>query len=135
MEQQEMIFRLQLMEQQMQQLQQQMEAVVRGIGELESLDLGLDEIPKSTGKEILAQVGKGIYVKAKVISEELTVNVGENNFVNRSVPEAKKMIQDQILKLKDVERELKENLEAANGEFMGMVQEYQNTEKSGNKTE
>ncbi len=128
-----MIFRLQLMEQQMQQLQQQLEAIAGGIGELESLKIGLDEIPNAEGKEILAQVGKGIYVKAKIISGELTVNVGENNFVNRSVPEAKEMIGAQVKRLKEVETELKENLEASNSEFMKMIQEYQ--EESGKKSE
>lgn len=126
MEQQEIIFRLQMMEQQMRQLQQQMEAVAQGIAELESLNSGLDEIPNSAGKEILAQIGKGIYVKAKIISDELTVNVGENNFVNRNVSDTKKMIDEQVKKLKEVEKELKDNLETMNGEFMGMIQEYQN---------
>ncbi len=126
MEQQEIIFRLQMMEQQMRQLQQQMEAVAQGIAELESLNSGLDEIPNSAGKEILAQIGKGIYVKAKIVSDELTVNVGENNFVNRNVSDTKKMIDEQVKKLKEVEKELKDNLETMNGEFMGMIQEYQN---------
>jgi len=135
MEQQEMIFRLQMMEQQMQQLQQQMEAVAKGIGELESLDAGLDEIPDSIGKEILAQIGKGIYVKAKIISDELTVNIGGNNFVPRKVPEAKKMIREQVKKLKDVEKELGENIETTNSEFMKMIQEYQGNQKSGEEKE
>jgi prefoldin alpha subunit len=129
MENQEIIFKLSMLEQQLQQLQQQLQAVGRGMAELESLHLGLDEIRGSVDKEIFAQIGKGIYAKAKIISEELIVNVGENNFVNRNVPETKKLIEEQMKKLKSVEKELEENINLLNNEFLEMIQEYQKTEK------
>lgn len=130
MENQEIIFKLSMFEQQLQQLQQQMQAVSSGITELKSLHLGLDDIPGSVDKEIFARIGRGIYSKAKIISEELMVNVGENNFVNKSVPETKKMIEEQIERLKEVEKELEENIESTNKEFLEMVQEYQSREKA-----
>ncbi len=123
MENQEIVFKLGMLEQQLQ-------AVDRGITELESLNLGLDEIKGSKDKEIFAQIGRGIYIKAKIISEELTVNIGENNFVNRDVSETKKLIIDQIKRLKDVEVELEKNIETTNNEFLIIVQEYQKQEKS-----
>jgi prefoldin alpha subunit len=130
MENQEIVFRLGMLEQQLQQLQQQLQAVERGINELESLNLELDEINGAKDKEIFAQIGRGIYVKAKITSEELTVNIGENNFVNRNISDTKKLIQEQIIKLKDVEIELERNIETTNTEFLGIVQEYQKQEKS-----
>ena len=130
MENQEIVFQLSMLEQQLQQLQQQLQAVDRGITELESLNLGLDEIRGSKDKEIFAQVGRGIYVKAKIISEDLTVNIGDNNFVSKNVPETKELIVEQIKKLKDVEAELEKNIETTNNEFKVVVQEYQKLEKS-----
>lgn len=130
MENQEIVFRLSMFEQQLQQLQQQLQAVDRGITELESLNLGLDDIKGAKDKEIFAQVGRGIYVKAKIISEDLIVNIGENNFVNRDVPETKELILDQIKKLRNVEAELEKNIETTNNEFLELVQEYQKQEKS-----
>lgn len=130
MEQQEIIYRLQMMEQQMQQLQQQVQAVERGMGELESLNSGLDEISKSKGKEIFARIGNGIYARAKIISEELLVNVGEGNFVDKSVEETKKLIQEQVKKLEDVKKELEENISATNSELMKLIGQYQDSEKS-----
>jgi prefoldin alpha subunit len=130
MENQEIVFQLSMLEQQLQQLQQQLQAVSRGITELESLNLGLDEIKGSNDKEIFAQVGRGIYVKAKIISEDLTVNIGNNNFVSKNVPETKELIIEQIKKLKDVETELEKNIETTNNEFMIVVQEYQKSEKT-----
>lgn len=129
MEQQEIVFKLEMMEQQMNQLQQQLRAVERGIEELKSLNQGFNEIAGSIGKEILAQIGKGIYVKAKITSEELKVNIGENNFVDKSIPDTKKLIKEQISKLKGVEKELKFNINLTNSEFMKMTQDYQNKEK------
>jgi prefoldin alpha subunit len=129
MENQETIYKLGMMEQQMNQLQQQLQSVMNGIGELESLDLGLDEINKAKDKEIFAQIGKGIYIKSKLISEDLIINVGDSNFVNRTVPEVKELIESQIKKLKEVEKELSDNINSINNEFLLMIQEYQKQEK------
>ena len=127
--QQELMFKLSMFEQQMQQLQQQLQAVEQGIVEMQSLSMGLDELVGSKDKEILAPIGRGIFVKTKLLSEELTVDVGGKNFVKKSVPKAKKIIDEQIKKLEDVKRELNNNLENSNAEFMQMVQEAQASEK------
>ncbi|MFZ1970846.1 MAG: hypothetical protein WAU65_01555 [Candidatus Nanoarchaeia archaeon] len=129
MEDQEAVFKLGMMEQQLNQLQQQLQSVVRGISELESLNLGLDEINQAKDKEIFAQIGKGIYIKSKLISEDLIINVGDNNFVNRTVPEVKELIISQIKRLKEVELELSGNINSINNEFLSMIQEYQKHEK------
>ena len=55
--QQELMFKFNMFEQQIQQLQQQLQAVEQGIIEMQSLDLGLDELIGSKGKEILAPIG------------------------------------------------------------------------------
>ena len=130
MENQEILFRLSMFEQQLQQLQQQLQAVGRGIAELESLHLGLDEISGSIDKEVFAQIGKGIYVKAKIVSEELNVNIGDNNFVNKSIPQTKELIEEQINRLRDAEIELEKNIEITNNEFLEMIEEYKKREKT-----
>jgi len=127
---QEILFRLSMFEQQLQQLQQQLQAVSRGIIDLETLHLGLDEITGSIDKEVFAQIGKGIYVKAKIVSEELNVNIGDNNFVNKSIPQTKELIMGQIKRLKDVEIELERNIEVTNNEFIEMIEEYRKIEKT-----
>jgi prefoldin alpha subunit len=115
--QEELMYKLQVYEQQIQQLQQQLEAIESAIVEMNSLVLGLDELVGSKDKEILAPIGRGIFVKTKLISEDLTVDVGGKNFVNKSVPETKKLISDQVVKLEEVKKELNENLEQINNEL------------------
>ena len=109
--------KLQMYEQQIQQLQQQLEAIEQAIVEMNSLVLGLNELTGSKEKEILAPIGRGIFVKTKLISEDLTVDVGGKNFVEKSIPETKKLISDQVIKLEDVKKELNENLEQINNEL------------------
>ena len=100
-EQQEIMFKLSILEQHTNQLQQQTEAIDQGIIELESLNLDLNEIIGSKGKEVLASVGKGIFAKTKLLSESLIMDVGGGNFVKKSVPETQKVIKDQIKKLEE----------------------------------
>lgn len=129
MENQEIIFKLSMMEQQMQQLQQQAQAVERGISELSLLNSGLDDLRGTEGKEIFARIGRGIYAKAKITSEELMVNVGNNNLVNKGISETKELINEQIQKLHEVQVELEGNIEEANGEFTELIREYEEQKK------
>ena len=127
-EQQELIFRLSMIEQQANQLQQQIQAVEQGIVELSSLSLGLDELKGSRGKEIKAPVGRGIFVDAKVLSEDLTVDVGGKNFVKKSIDETKSMIDEQVGKLQEIKLELNNNLEKLGMEMNKLVSGAQGEE-------
>ena len=124
-QQQELMFKLSMFEQQIQQLQQQLQAIEQALTEITSLNFGLDELINSTGKEILAPIGKGIFAKTKLLSEELTVDVGGKNFVKKSIPETKKIIESQIKKLEEVKIELNNNLEKTGEEFMKLMGEAQ----------
>ena len=127
-EQQELIFKLSMFEQQIQQLQQQLQLVESGIVELDSLILGLDDLEGGKGREILAPIGRGIFAKAELISEELTVDVGGKNFVKKSIPETQEMIETQIEKLEQVKKELEESLEKISGEMNKLIEEAQGKE-------
>lgn len=122
---QELIFRLGIFEQQIHQLQEQMDAVEKGINDLGILGFGLDELKGSVGKEILSPLGRGIFVKTKLESEDLTVDIGGRNFVKKSVPEAKEIIEGQIKKLIAVKGELNENLEKISDEMTRTLEEFQ----------
>ena len=120
---QELTFKFQMMEQQIVAIQQQLQAVEQTLLDMTSLNLGLDEIKKD--KEILASVGAGIFAKAKIISEELVVGIGDKNYLKKSIPQTKKLIQEQILKLEKVRESLEGELEKINEEITRMMIEYQ----------
>lgn len=120
---QELTFKFQMLEQQIMAIQQQLQSVEQALIDMTSLNLGLDEI--KTNKEILAPVGAGIFAKAKLISEELVVGIGEKNYIKKSIPETKKLIQEQIVKLGKAKEELNFELEKINEEITRVMMEYQ----------
>lgn len=121
--QQELIFRLSMFEQQIRQLQEQIRAIEEGIVELESLNFGLDEISEGEGKELMAPLGRGIFVKTKLISKDLIVDVGGKNFVKKSAEETQEMIKKQVEKLEEVKKELNKGLEEIEKEIRRVIGE------------
>ena len=110
-EQQELMFKFAMYEQQIMQLQQQIQAVEQAIVGLNSLNLGIGDLEGKKGKKIFAPVGKGIFAKAELISENLLVDIGGKNLVEKSIPETKKLLERQIGKLKNAQKELNQCLE------------------------
>ena len=123
--QQEIMLKLSLYEQQMQQIQQQLQLVEQSTAELTSLDIGLDDLKGSKGKEIMAPIGRGIFIKSKLISEELIVDIGGKNFVKKSIAETKKLIEVQIKKLEEVKENLTSSLEEINNQMIRLIMQAQ----------
>jgi len=124
-ENQEFLFKLGIFEQQIRQIQQQINAVEEGIVELGILNLGLDDLKNSDGKEMLAPVGRGIFVKSKIISEELTVDIGQKTFVKKSIPQTQEVIKEQLERLEEAKMELNNNLEEIGRELENVMKESQ----------
>jgi prefoldin alpha subunit len=136
---QEFLYKLSVFEKQIEQLNQQLQLIEKSVIDLNSLNFGMDEIKGSVGKEILAQLGRGIFVKTKLISDELVVDVGEKNFVKKSVPETKKIIngeknfvkksvpetkkiiKEQIEKLNQLKKELEDKIGEIDKEVAELV--------------
>lgn len=100
----------------MQQIQQQLQLIKQAIVDLTSLDKDIDNLKGKKDQEILAPISNGIFVKAKLISEELIVDIGKQNFIKKSIPETKITIQEQIKKLEEVQKQLTNSLEEINKE-------------------
>jgi len=128
--QQELMQKFQMFEQQINQINQQLQAVEQAIMELTNIDTGLDDLVGSKGKEIMAPIGRGIFAKTKLLDEELTVDIGEKTFVKKSIPETKKILQEQIEKLKEAQEQLNQNLEQINHELTQTYIEAQKNQQS-----
>lgn len=122
---QEIMFKLQMFEQQIKQLQQQMQAVEEASIELSSLNMGLDDLVGATDSEIMAPIGRGIFAKAKLLSEELLVDIGGRNLVKKSIPETKKILEDQLVKLDSAKKELDSEIEKINKNLTDSIIEAQ----------
>jgi len=115
--QQELMMKFQIFEQQINAINQQLEAIEQAVVEMSSLNLGLEELIGKKDNEIMAPIGRGIYVKAKLISDELLVDIGNKNLVKKSIPETRELIQDQIKKLEQIREELNGELSNINEEL------------------
>lgn len=128
--QQELLFKLSMFEQEIQQIQQQLNSVEQGIVELGSLNLEIDGLTDSEGKEVLAPIGKGIFAKTKLISEDLVIDIGNKTFVKKTIPETQGAIKEQIKRLEEVKIELNENLESANEEVQRVIESAEQGSKN-----
>jgi len=120
-EQQELFYKFSMFERQIREIQQQIESIDRGIVDLKTLNFGLNELVNGKDKEIFAALGKGIFVKAKLISEDLNVDIGDGNFIKKSIPDTKALIGEQVTKLNQVKVELENNLMEMDKEITAMM--------------
>jgi prefoldin alpha subunit len=127
--QQELLMQINLLQQQAEQLQQQLQTVEQNTLELHGLHNDLDEFKDSKGKEILTPVGLGVFVKAKLDSEDLIVNIGGENFATKSISETKEIIKGQMKKLDLLKVDLDKGLEKISEEATKMISQVENLEK------
>ena len=127
--QQEIMYKFSMFEQQIQQLQQQLQSIDQTIVEMDSLNLGLDDLKGGQGKEILAPIGRGVFTKTKLDSEKLIVDVGGKTFVEKSIPDTKKIIKEQIEKLEGAKKEVGNSIEKINQELTNLMLEIQKGEE------
>jgi prefoldin alpha subunit len=124
-EQQELFFKLSMFEQQIQNIQQQLQAVEKAILNMSSLSLDLDELKGGEGKETLSSIGRGIFAKTKLVSEELIVDVGGRHLVKKSISDTQRIIKEQIEKLEEAREELNKAMNEINKQLTDTMLEHQ----------
>lgn len=112
-------------EKQIRQIQEQLQVIEQAILDMNQINIGLDEIKGKKDLEILSPLGRGIFVKAKILSDELTVDVGEGNFVKKSIPETKEIIVEQVKKLEEMKKDLESELEKIDKDMTQTMQEQE----------
>lgn len=111
-EQQEMMIKMNMLEQDAKQLEQQLVMIEQQIIELQNLRLALDEFSKANlNDEILAQIGKNIFVKAALLSKDFLVNVGAKTLVKKNIQETQEIIDKDISKMSEVKEQLAKEFE------------------------
>ena len=82
-----------------------------------------DSIPKGRNHESNYGCRRGIFLKTKLLSEDLTVDIGNRTFVKKSIPEAQELIKEQLVKLNEVKGELNYSLDKVGEEMMKIMEE------------
>lgn len=118
----EIIFKLSMLEQQANEIKQQIEAVNSQINELENLKSSLGKLKQG---EILAPLGRGIFIKTKLEDDKVLVNVGSNVMVRKTPGETAEIISQQVDEMEKIKIRLLENIEEINHQLTDLVQEAQ----------
>lgn len=122
---QELNAKFQHFEHQIRQLQEQLRSVDQAIFDMSTISRGIEDLKGKKDEEILAPIGRGIFVKAKLLSEDLTVDVGGNNYVKKTIDETKLIIKEQKEKLSEIKKSIELDLNKIDEEITSVMMEYQ----------
>jgi len=130
---QEQIIQMQALEQEAEALSQQLQLIEQNLSEIKDLGLSLEEIEKKDNKEILVDIGKKIYLPVEIKDNNLFVEIGKGNFVKKTSPETREVIEEQIKKLiigrEEITKRLDELQQQANDIMQIFIKESQKEKK------
>ena len=132
---QEHIIQIQLIEQEANQLSEQLKLIELNVQEMNELKLSLDEIDNLNDKDkkILTNLGRKIYLPVTINDNKLIVEVGKNNFVKKSIPETKEIINDQTERLNDTKYQIIGMLNNLQTEMDNLIREIEGEQNQVNK--
>ncbi len=105
---QEKFMQLQALDQQYSQVMQQLQFIEQELLELDEFSKSLSHLQSSDEKEILAPLGRGVYMPASRHAEKkLYVEVGAGVVVLKTPEEAAKVVESQLEQLKAAYHQLK----------------------------
>ncbi len=122
----ELLYKAVTLQKESQETENKLDFVNEQIKELENFHEDLKFLEKNGKKEILASLGKGVYLKTSLEEKnELFVDVGADVIVKKSLEETRKVIKEQINKFKEARIQLMHHLENYRSEFGKMLKEIE----------
>jgi len=139
MNQQEYFMRVQMMGQEAQKIEEQIQLIDQQIAELTAVRESINELEKNSkenkdgkaGKEILANLGKGIFARAEIKEKELFVNVGKEVVLRKTPQETIGIIEDQIQKMILGKDQFIERIQQLQEEMQTIMMQAQNSNQTG----
>jgi len=125
---QEILLQLSMLQQQSEKLQEKIQLINQQIFSMESLKEGLDKIKDGEKKEILANIGKGVFIKTEIKSKDLIVDIGNNILVKKKPEETQGIINKQIEQMEDLKKQLIDRLEDLNLQLQHLIMKAQSAE-------
>lgn len=117
----------QMMEQESNQLNQHLELIQQNIQEMQELRFSLTDLKDSKNKEILTNIGKRIYLPVEVKKEKVIVEVGNKTYVEKTLDEAKDIVEDQLNRLEEGKIEVSNRIEMLHQRITKMMDEITNS--------
>ncbi len=121
----EIILKLQMLEQQGEERRQQIEELEKQKADMAGLKDSLKALEEKKSGEILSNLGRGIFIKTRVEDEKVFVNVGSKTLVRKSFQETREIIDKQLTEIERVKVELIRNIEEINLHLYSLLEEAQ----------
>ncbi|MCA9485900.1 MAG: hypothetical protein KC506_03590 [Nanoarchaeota archaeon] len=126
MEGQEILQQAMLLRQESEEIERQLQFVNEQITDLEGFGNNLEALEKSDEKEVLSNIGRGVFMKTtRSAGEKLFVEVGAGVIVRKTPEETRKVIAEQVKKFKDAKIQLTMQLESHADQFRAMLKEVE----------
>lgn len=122
---QEKILEIQEKYQRTQTLEEQLRIVEQQIKELHEFSEAIKLLENSKEKEILAPVGKGVFIKSEMKEKEFFVDVGSGVYVKKKPSETGFVIDEQIRKLQGLRIQISSEFESLSDELRKLLEESQ----------
>ena len=122
---QEKVLQFRLLEARLEGLIRHRELVANRLAEIEGTIAGIDEIDKSKGS-VAFHVGTGAFVPAKPATDEnIIVTIGADVAVEKTVPNAKKLLETMMKEANEALNEVQKEIEALTKMLEEMVPEIE----------
>jgi len=108
------IMKLTLLEQKSQKLEEELKGIGQQINELALLKEDIKKIKESKEDEMLSGLGKGIFIKTKMLEREFVVNVGSNILLKKSPAQVLELIEEQVKQLSEMKTKVVDEIEETN---------------------
>jgi len=131
----QLMLRLQQIQSEGKEIEEKLQIVDQQVKELSQFSEGLKEFGKEKEKsnEILASVGKGVYVKSEMKEDSLFVDVGSGVLVKKSIDDTKQVVEEQLKKINEMKIHFGTQQEALNEELRTLIEEFQKAEEKESK--
>jgi prefoldin alpha subunit len=126
---QELMMKLEMTHRQSQEIEEKAGIIDKQINELKVFEQSLIGLKDTEEKEMLASLGKGVFVKSDIKDKELFVEVGAGYLVKKSPEETATVLNGQVARLGEMKMQLEMELERVNGELQQMMGELEKKEE------
>ena len=109
--------------------EEKLKIIEQQISELLRFEFSLEDLEKNKSREILASIGKGVFIKSDIKENKLFVDVGSGILIRKTGEETKEIIREQNKRIGEMKMQLIMEKESVDREIANLVGEIESAEK------
>src|SRR3989344_8487600 len=105
--------------------EEKLKIIEQQISELLRFEFSLEDLEKNKSREILASIGKGVFIKSDIKENKLFVDVGSGILIRKTGEETKEIIREQNKRIGEMKMQLIMEKESVDREIANLVGEIE----------